>query len=67
MNDRERQLADAMKRDASQPRYGAVNASRADAIARLRIRVRNCTTNPEMRGILQGVLDLIADDGEPGQ
>lgn len=54
-------------RDASQPRYGAVNASRADHIARLRARVTNAHTMRDVRGALQGILDLLADDGEAGQ
>jgi hypothetical protein len=53
-------------RDPSQPRYGAVNASRADHIKRLRARIKNLhsmTAKQELRGILQGILDLLEDDG----
>jgi hypothetical protein len=49
---------------AEQPRYGAVNASRQDHINRLRTRTRNASnTNPALAAVIQGILDLIADDG----
>lgn len=49
--------------DKDQPRYGAVNASREDHIRRLRKRVQNLRDS-ELRGVLQGVLDLLEDDSE---
>lgn len=57
-----------MPHDTKQPRYGAVNASREDHIKRLRERVKRASFSdwPEadpLPGILQGILDLIADDG----
>jgi hypothetical protein len=48
------------------PRYSARNASRADHIARLRVRIKNLhsmTAKQELRGVLQGILDLLEDDG----
>lgn len=49
---------------STQPRYGAVNASREDHINRLRTRCRNASgTNPALAGVIMGMLDLLADDG----
>lgn len=49
--------------DPEQPRYGVANASRADHIRRLRARIKDLTlVSTELRGILQGILDLLADE-----
>lgn len=54
-------------KDSERPRYGAVNASRSDVIARLRERIKKAHANDwdetdPLPGILQGMLDLLADD-----
>lgn len=63
-HEREQQLREAMKqpRDPEQPRYGAVNASRKDHIARLRKRAR--APHADLRGVVLGILDLLEDDGQ---
>lgn len=53
-------------RNPEQPRYGAVNSSRRDHIARLRQRlnrIKQQSTHPVL-GVVSGILDLLEDDSE---